>query len=109
MTTALNEGQSQAIKAIRAFLCGPASCFILRGSAGTGKTTLIAALVKELGTAQRSFHLITPTGRAARILAAKTEKPAETIHRVIYGLAPPCQYDVRHRPSKSNERGQVLH
>lgn len=87
VTAALNEGQSQAIEAIRAFLGGPASCFILRGSAGTGKTTLIAALVKELGAAQRSFQLVTPTGRAARILGAKTQVPAETIHRVIYALS----------------------
>lgn len=87
MTATLNEGQTRAIEAIRAFLRGPASCFILRGSAGTGKTTLIAALVKELAASRRSFQLVTPTGRAARILGAKTRAPAETIHRVIYALS----------------------
>lgn len=87
MAPALNPDQSQALAAFRHFLAGPCPCFILTGSAGTGKTTLIAEIAAELSQVGLRFHLLAPTGRAARILGNKTGGVAETIHRVIYSLS----------------------
>lgn len=83
----LQPSQKEAVSRIIRFLDDPEPCFILRGSAGTGKTTLIAALLDELTLAHRSFHLVAPTGRATRILGAKTKQRAHTIHSTIYVLS----------------------
>lgn len=58
--------------------------FLLKGFAGTGKTTLISTLVNQLGFIQRKFVLLAPTGRAAKVIANYSEKPAFTIHKKIY-------------------------
>lgn len=58
--------------------------FILNGYAGTGKTTLIGALVKALQAQHITTILMAPTGRAAKIFAAGAAAPAHTIHRKIY-------------------------
>ena len=58
--------------------------FVLRGYAGTGKTSIMAALVKALGELQQSIVLLAPTGRAAKVLAHYAQKPAYTIHKYIY-------------------------
>lgn len=70
--------------------------YILKGHAGTGKTTLIKFLLKyfdfynkQLETndpARRSFVLLASTGRAAKVLSDKTQKEVSTIHRQIYKL-----------------------
>lgn len=59
---------------------------ILRGYAGTGKTTLVGALVKTLRR-HVPLVLLAPTGRAAKVLAAHAQVPASTIHRRIYRMA----------------------
>jgi len=59
---------------------------ILTGSAGTGKTTLLKSLIKELCDSRIDFRLTAPTGRASRILEKKTETIAKTIHSEIYDL-----------------------
>lgn len=59
-------------------------CFILRGYAGTGKTTSVAALVKALPHFKLKVVLLAPTGRAAKVISAYTEKTALTIHKKIY-------------------------
>lgn len=58
--------------------------FILRGSAGTGKTTLAAAIVRALLELKQKLMLLAPTGRAAKVLALTAGHPAYTIHRRIY-------------------------
>jgi exodeoxyribonuclease-5 len=58
--------------------------FILRGYAGTGKTTLTAAVVKALRDVKMNAVLMAPTGRAAKVLASYSKKRANTIHRSIY-------------------------
>ena len=60
------------------------SLFILKGYAGTGKTTLISALVKLLHSKKRAFRLMAPTGRAAKVLSKYSGFKASTIHRSIY-------------------------
>lgn len=58
--------------------------FLLKGFAGTGKTTIIGALVKNLWQAQFSSVLMAPTGRAAKVISNYSNREAFTIHRKIY-------------------------
>ncbi|MFD2890707.1 ATP-dependent RecD-like DNA helicase [Flavobacterium chuncheonense] len=58
--------------------------FVLKGYAGTGKTTIISTLVHYLKNAERKFILLAPTGRAAKVISNYSEKPAHTIHKRIY-------------------------
>ena len=60
--------------------------FLLKGYAGTGKTTLISALVKSLSSVNKKPSLLAPTGRAAKVLANYAKKSASTIHRKIYWI-----------------------
>ncbi len=57
---------------------------IIRGSAGTGKTTLAASVVKALLTLNQRIVLMAPTGRAAKVFSLYAHHPAYTIHRRIY-------------------------
>ncbi len=63
-----------------------ASVFILRGYAGTGKTTMVKVIADCLSQS-RDVKLMAPTGRAARVLARKTKREAVTIHKAIYERA----------------------
>ncbi len=58
--------------------------YILKGYAGTGKTSILGAYVKTLVENRQRFVLMAPTGRAAKVLSAYTGKTAHTIHRYIY-------------------------
>ncbi len=58
--------------------------FVLRGYAGTGKTSIISALVKLLHKKKRAFRLMAPTGRAAKVLSKYSGFRASTVHRSIY-------------------------
>lgn len=58
--------------------------FLLKGYAGTGKTTIIGTLVKNLWKAQLSSVLMAPTGRAAKVISNYSKRQAFTIHRKIY-------------------------
>ncbi len=60
------------------------SLFLLKGYAGTGKTTLIGTLVKNLWKAKMSAVLLAPTGRAAKVISNYSGKQAQTIHKNIY-------------------------
>ena len=57
---------------------------ILRGSAGTGKTTLAGAIVKAMAALEQKMILLAPTGRAAKVFSLNAGHPAYTIHRRIY-------------------------
>jgi ATP-dependent exoDNAse (exonuclease V) alpha subunit len=78
--------QEQAIGIIADFLTDRAarSAMILRGSAGTGKTTLAAAIVRTLTSMKQKMMLLAPTGRAAKVFSLYAGHPAYTIHRRIY-------------------------
>ncbi|MCX6280821.1 MAG: AAA family ATPase [Bacteroidetes bacterium] len=58
--------------------------FVLKGYAGTGKTTVVKALVNVLPKMGKRTVLMAPTGRAAKVLSSYTGLPAHTIHRKIY-------------------------
>jgi len=76
--------QQYIFNQIKAFIESDASVFILRGYAGTGKTTMIKIIADYIAKTQKVV-LMAPTGRAARVLASKTSREASTIHRAIYG------------------------
>mgnify|MGYP001314439031 FL=1 len=60
--------------------------FLLKGYAGTGKTSLISALVNSLSSVNKKPSLLAPTGRAAKVLSKYSKKNASTIHRKIYWI-----------------------
>ncbi|WP_158824848.1 ATP-dependent DNA helicase [Mucilaginibacter lacusdianchii] len=59
-------------------------CFLLKGYAGTGKTTVVSALVKALRAYGLKAVLLAPTGRAAKVITAYSGRKAFTIHKRIY-------------------------
>ncbi len=58
--------------------------FLLKGYAGTGKTTVVTSLVKILNKFGYKYVLLAPTGRAAKVMSSYSGKPAQTIHKKIY-------------------------
>jgi len=62
----------------------PNVVFLLKGYAGTGKTTALSALVRVLDTLKMKTVLFAPTGRASKVLSRYAGKPATTIHKKIY-------------------------
>ena len=78
--------QQQVFDQIKAFINSDASVFILRGYAGTGKTTMVK-VVNDYIAQSRDVFLMAPTGRAARVLSRKTGYEASTIHKAIYSKA----------------------
>ena len=63
---------------------GPRSVFVLKGYAGTGKTSFVSAMVKVLPLLRKKAVLLAPTGRAAKVLSSYAGQPAWTIHKRIY-------------------------
>jgi exodeoxyribonuclease-5 len=78
--------QAKAIEALSVFLRSPQNdrLFLLRGYAGTGKTSLVGALVHTLDQLRQKSVLLAPTGRAAKVFSAYAGHPAFTIHKKIY-------------------------
>jgi exodeoxyribonuclease-5 len=60
------------------------SVYMLKGYAGTGKTSIIGTLVSNLWQAKKSAVLMAPTGRAAKVISSYSKKEAFTIHKKIY-------------------------
>ena len=58
--------------------------FLLKGYAGTGKTTVVSTIVNNLIEIQKKYVLLAPTGRAAKVISNYSNKPAFTIHKKIY-------------------------
>lgn len=74
-------GQEAFIRSFSTFAADPAvGMYMLKGYAGTGKTTMLSALTASF----RNIVLMAPTGRAAKVLSSYTLKPAFTIHRQLY-------------------------
>ncbi len=90
----LNDDQSKAMMAIEQFLLDPSmDAFVLYGSAGTGKTTLVARIIELAYSLELQSMLVAPTGRAARILQGKLDRmlppqlsgiKVSTLHGAIY-------------------------
>ena len=80
----LTQQQNSVFEKIKAFMKSDASVFILRGYAGTGKTTMVKVIADYIKQT-RNVMLMAPTGRAAKVLSARTGEKACTIHKAIYG------------------------
>lgn len=80
------EQQSELIYELSKFVNDDnnSSVFLLKGYAGTGKTTIISALVKALKKNDIKTVLLAPTGRAAKVFSVTAKKAAYTIHKEIY-------------------------
>ena len=80
------EGQSELAEKLSSFITESEDdvVFLLKGYAGTGKTSILSALVKTLTNFKIQTVLLAPTGRAAKVLSTYTGKSAYTIHKRIY-------------------------
>ncbi|MCL2042492.1 MAG: AAA family ATPase [Bacteroidales bacterium] len=78
--------QSVVIEKLAHFIAdkNPNKVFLLKGFAGTGKTTLVSALVAAVTEMKLKTVLLAPTGRAAKVLSGYCGRPAQTIHKKIY-------------------------
>ena len=80
----LSADQETALTKLEAFLDSATPVFILKGYAGSGKTTILKGLVAYLNSVEKDFNLMAPTGRAAKVIREKTAQEAFTIHKSIY-------------------------
>jgi len=81
-----NEQQILLLEALGAYLMSTDKnkLFLLKGYAGTGKTSVVSALVRALNELKQKTVLMAPTGRAAKVIAGYSGYPAFTIHKKIY-------------------------
>ena len=82
--------------------------FLLRGYAGTGKTSMVISVVKTLKSMKRKYALLAPTGRAAKVLAAYTRERAFTIHKFIYQITTDEFGNIRFALRKNRGKNAVI-
>ncbi|MBK7214873.1 MAG: AAA family ATPase [Bacteroidales bacterium] len=83
------QGQEVLIRQLAEFIVSDHAqlpAFLLEGYAGTGKTTLVSALVNVLHKAGYEAVLLAPTGRAAKVFSGYAGRPAYTIHKKLYRM-----------------------
>lgn len=95
----LTEDQKIALDKFERFLSSDTSIFVLKGYAGSGKTTILSGIVEYLSDSNKKSLLMAPTGRAAKVITTKTKKEATTIHKGIYS------FDVLNDIRTKNEKG----
>lgn len=80
------QGQQEACELLSEFLFDPDphSAFMLKGYAGTGKTSLVSAIIQSAPQLKIKTLLLAPTGRAAKVLSGYSHRKAYTIHKKIY-------------------------
>ena len=102
--------QKKVVENLSEYLSSPdySSIFILNGYAGTGKTTLIAALVQVLRAMNIPCVLLAPTGRAAKVLAQYSGTEAHTIHKRIYRQRTNAGYESKYSLDINREKGCVF-
>lgn len=78
--------QAEALRSLTEFACQrrAGEVFILNGYAGTGKTSLIGALISAMGAYKMRTRVLAPTGRAAKVAEKYSARKASTVHRHIY-------------------------
>jgi len=79
-------GQDTLLNLLANYIISPSTehIFIIKGFAGTGKTTIVNSLVRTLNEVKQKSVLLAPTGRAAKVLASYTQTQSFTIHKKIY-------------------------
>ena len=103
-------GQKKIIEKLAEFVSqgNSETIFIVNGYAGTGKTSVISALVKALKGLEMKTVLLAPTGRAAKVLAVASETQAYTIHKKIYRQQSLSSDRVRFELDFNKEHGAVF-
>jgi ATP-dependent exoDNAse (exonuclease V) alpha subunit len=106
----LTKSQQHAFLEFNNFLEKDGRVFILKGYAGTGKTTLMQEFIKELEKRDYKFVLLASTGRAAKILGDITERESCTVHSHIYKFIDFNQDldEVQRKQKKEEDSGQLL-
>ena len=102
--------QKKVVEMLSDYLSEPKSeqIFVLNGYAGTGKTTLLAAVVEVLDAMQVPTVLLAPTGRAAKVLSRYCHREALTIHKRIYRERTTADYESHFSLDVNKERGAVF-
>ena len=102
--------QKKVVEMLSDYLSEPKSeqIFVLNGYAGTGKTTLVAALVEVLDAMGVPTVLLAPTGRAAKVLSRYSHRKALTIHKRIYRERTTADYESHFSLDLNKERGAVF-
>lgn len=103
-------GQKKVIEKLSEYVADEdfSKIFVLNGYAGTGKTTLIAALVSSLKDLGIKPVLLAPTGRAAKVLALYSGEKALTIHKRIYRQRTNADYESKFSLNLNTEKGAVF-
>ena len=96
--------QLEVIRALEVFCLKPdaSHLFMLKGYAGTGKTSIIGALVKSLPHFGKTAALLAPTGRAAKVITSYSGRKAFTIHKKIYQTSSSKDGKLNFRLRKNN-------
>lgn len=102
--------QRRLIEGLGAFLSAPADGrpLMIRGYAGTGKTSVVAAVVRAMADLRQGVVLLAPTGRAANVLAGYAGMPASTIHRKIYRQKSTTGADASFALDRNPHRGALF-
>ncbi len=102
--------QKKVVEKLSEYLTSPDynSIFVLNGYAGTGKTTLISALVDVLDQVNIKSILLAPTGRAAKVLSRYSKKPSFTIHKRIYRQRTNASYESKFSLDLNKEQDAVF-
>lgn len=105
----LTPEQEKALQALQAFVQSPDErVFVLKGPAGTGKTTLVKAVVDWLVDNQLLPVLLASTGRAAQVLAEKVGRTASTVHGLIYIFEDIVEESAPGQDAWKSEQGQLV-
>jgi hypothetical protein len=83
----LTKDQSIVLEKLDAFIQSEDRVFILKGYAGSGKTTILKGFSEYLNSIEQKFQLMAPTGRAAKVINQKTGFESTTIHKGIYSFS----------------------
>jgi exodeoxyribonuclease-5 len=107
-----NADQLQALDMLVQFLSPEhaGECFVLTGSAGTGKTSIVKAITDYLHQQKIPFHVTAPTGRAAQVIGKKTGNAARTLHSLVF--EPELQEDgitIQLKPKQNMEQRAAVY
>lgn len=104
------DDQSKVLYHLSAFILSVKDrpVYLLRGYAGTGKTTLISTLVKTLPQIGMSYQLLAPTGRAAKVMGNYTGKTASTLHRKLYRYQAVANGELRMTLAENKSKNTVF-
>lgn len=102
--------QKKVVEKLSNWLISPnfASIFVLNGYAGTGKTSLVAAVVAVLKDMGTKSVLLAPTGRAAKVLSHYSGETARTIHKHIYREKTNAEYESKFSLDINRDKGAVF-